>query len=85
VADTLPGFEGVFWQGIFAPAGTPQPILTRLGTALAAATSDPALIARMAEQGVELVTGDAAMLRRTLAEDTERWSRVVREGNIRPE
>ena len=85
VADTLPGFEGVFWQGLFAPAGTPQPILTRLGTALAAATSDPALIARMAEQGVELVTGDAAMLRRTLAEDTERWSRVVREGNIRPE
>lgn len=85
VADALPGFDGVFWQGLFAPAGTPEPVLARLGTALAASTSDPALVARMAEQGVTMVTGDAAMLRRTLAEDTERWGRVIREGNIRPE
>lgn len=85
VADTLPGFDGVFWQGLFAPAGTPAPVLARLGAALGAATSDAALVARMAEQGVELVTGDGAMLRRTLTEDTDRWGRVVREGNIRPE
>lgn len=85
VADDLPGFDGVFWQGLFAPAATPAPVLARIGGALAAATSDAALIARMAELGVELVTGDAAALRRTLVEDTERWGRVVREGNIRPE
>ncbi len=85
VADDLPGFDGVFWQGLFAPAATPAPILARIGGALAAATSDASLIARLAEQGVELVTGDAAALRRTLVEDTERWGRVVREGNIRPE
>lgn len=85
IADTLSGFDGVFWQGLFAPAGTPEPVIARLGTALGAATSDPAVIARMADQGVTMVTGDAAMLRRTLAEDTERWGRVIREGNIRPE
>jgi tripartite-type tricarboxylate transporter receptor subunit TctC len=85
VADTLTGFEGVFWQGLFAPAATPVPILARLGTALRAATSDQAVIARMAEQGVTIVTGDAAMLRRTLVADTERWGRVIRDGNIRPE
>ncbi len=85
VAADLPGFDGVFWQGLFAPAATPAPVLARIGAALASATSDATLIARLAEQGVELVTGDATVLRRTLTEDTERWGRVVREGNIRPE
>ena len=63
VADTLPGFDVVFWQGLFAPAGTPAPVLTRLGTALHAATEDAELRARMAKQGVSITTGNAAMLR----------------------
>ena len=66
-------------------AATPAAVVGRIGAALATATADAVLIARLAEQGVELVSGDAAALRRTLTEDTERWGRVVREGNIRPE
>lgn len=85
VADALPGFDGVFWQGLFAPAATPEPVMARIATALSAATRDEGVIARMAEQGVTIVTGDAAMLRRTLEEDTQRWGRVIREGDIRPE
>jgi tripartite-type tricarboxylate transporter receptor subunit TctC len=85
VAETLPGFDAVFWQGLFAPVGTPEPILARLGAALRATTEDPEVRARMAEQGVAAETGDAAALRRTLAEDTEMWGRLIREGNIRPE
>ncbi len=86
VADTVPEFgEVVFWQGLFAPAGTPQPILDRVGAALRAATEDAALRARMREQGVELVTGDAATLRSMLASETERWGKLIREANIRVE
>ena len=85
VADTLPGFEVTFWQGLFAPAGTPPEILARAGAALRAATEDEAIRARLAEQGVELVSGDAAMLRRTLEADTKKWGDVIREGNIRLE
>ncbi len=85
VADALPGFDGVFWQGLFAPAGTPDAVLSRLTPALAAATADPQVIARMAEQGVTMVTGGPDVLRRMLAEDSERWGRVIRDGNIRPE
>lgn len=85
VADALPGFDGLFWQGLFAPAGTPDAVLARLAPALATATADPAVIARMAEQGVTMVTGGPDALRRMLAEDSERWGRVIREGNIRPE
>ena len=85
VADTLPGFDAVFWQGLFAPVGTPAPVVARLSAALRAATDDPALRARMAEQGVAIQTGDAAYLARVLAEETEVWGRLIREANIRPE
>jgi tripartite-type tricarboxylate transporter receptor subunit TctC len=85
VADTLPGFDAVFWQGLFAPAGTPEPAIARLGAALRAATEDPALRARMAEQGVALQTGGAEALRGLLARETEDWGRLIREAGIRPE
>ena len=85
VADTLPGFDAVFWQGLFAPVGTPEPVVARLGAALRAATDDPALRARMAEQGVSVQTGDAAMLRDLLARETESWGRLIREAGIKPD
>lgn len=85
VAATIPGFDVVFWQGLFAPAGTPAPVLERLGQALRAATEDAALRARMAEQGVEIVTGDAGVLRRTLAEETTMWGDLIRSAGIRPD
>jgi tripartite-type tricarboxylate transporter receptor subunit TctC len=85
VAETVPGFAAVFWQGLFAPAGTPSPILARLGAALRAATEDAALRARMAEQGVDIVTGDADMLRELLARETAQWGELIRAANIRPD
>ena len=85
VADALPGFETVFWQGLFGPAGLPAPVIARLGAALSVATSDAAVRVRMAEQGVEAWTGDAALLRQTLAHDSEVWGRIIREGNLRAE
>ncbi len=85
VAEALPGFDAVFWQGLFAPAGTPAPVLARLGAALRAATSDPALRDRMAEHGVVLQTGDAEALRRMLAEETEMWGKLIRETGIKPD
>ena len=85
IADALPGFETVFWQGLFGPAGLPAAVIARLGAALRVATSDATLRARMAEQGVEAWTGDAAMLRQTLARDSEIWGSIIREANLRAE
>lgn len=85
VADTLPGFDAVFWQGLFAPAATPAPVLAKLGTALRAATEDPELRAKMAEHGVVITTGDATVLGRTLAEETAMLGTLIRDANIRPE
>jgi len=84
VAEAVPGFgEVTFWQGLFAPAGTPQPVLARAEDALRAATDDAGLRARLREQGVELVSGGAGELRALLAAETERWGNLIRTANIR--
>jgi len=85
IADTVPGYEAVFWQGLFAPAGTPAPVIARLEAALRVVTTDPALVSRMAEQGVEIVSGGADTLRALLARETISWAEVIRGQNIRPE
>lgn len=85
IADTVPGYEAVFWQGLFAPAGTPAPVIARLEAALQVATTDVTLVSRMAEQGVEMLTGGAEALRALLARDLAGWGEVIRAANIRPE
>jgi tripartite-type tricarboxylate transporter receptor subunit TctC len=85
VAETLAGFDVTFWQGLFAPAGTPAPIIARLAEALRAGTSDPALTARYLEQGTPLLVGGPAEQAKLLADDTEVWQRVARETNLRIE
>ena len=83
IGEILPGFEVFFWQGLFAPAGTPTPVIERAAAALRVATEEPVIRARLAEQGVQLVSGDAEVLRRTLATDTARWGSVIREAGVR--
>jgi len=85
VAETVPGFDVAFWQGLFAPAGTPAPVIERLAAALRAATSNPALRARMAEQGVTLQTGGPEDMRRQLERETEAWGTLIRSAGLRPQ
>lgn len=85
VAETLPGFDAVFWQGLFVAPGTPDPVRARLAAALRAATEDAELRARMAQQGVDIETGDAQALRDLLARETTQWGELIRTANIRPE
>ena len=83
IAETYPGFDAVYWQGLFGPAGLPAPVVRRLGAAVRVATDDPELRARLADQGVMLQTGDDAYLRDLLASETRSWGDIIREGNIR--
>ena len=86
IANTVPGFgEVTFWQGLFAPAATPPAIIAKAGDALSKATEDPALRARLAAQGIDILTGDAAALRAMLASETQRWGDVIRTANIKLE
>lgn len=82
VADGLPGYETVFWQGIFAPAGLPAPIVARIEAAAAVATRDAGVIERLAGAGIDSWPGDTALLRTTLARDLDTWTRIIRDANI---
>ncbi|MCK8783994.1 tripartite tricarboxylate transporter substrate binding protein [Roseomonas sp. NAR14] len=84
VAETHPGCEGVLWQGLFAPPGTPAPVLARLDEAVRLVLAQPDLAARVASEGVVLMRGDADALRERLRGDIALWARVVRDAGIQP-
>jgi tripartite-type tricarboxylate transporter receptor subunit TctC len=71
------------WQGIFAPAHLPDPILRRLHRALADALHTPAVSGWMAEQGATVVGSTPEAFTRFLAEQRVRWGSFVRAGNIK--
>ncbi|MBC7995334.1 MAG: tripartite tricarboxylate transporter substrate binding protein BugD [Rhizobacter sp.] len=77
----LKDFEVVVWHGLYAPKGTPAPVLNRLNAAMRDALKDPALVKRLDEVGVRVVqeslqTPDG--LRNHLREEVERWGALIR-------
>ena len=83
VAETVPGFEMGVWVGLFAPAGTPQPVVERLDAATRDALASPELRARFAELGLEPFAAGPEELGAHLAAEIEKWVRVVRGADIR--
>lgn len=83
VAETLPGFEAVLWMALFAPAGTPEPVVNRVAAALNTVTGDRDYQARMAQIGLAAETGGPADVRALLAADTANWRKVITEAGIR--
>jgi len=78
VGDFLPGYEATAWYGIAAPVGTPAAIVERLNHELNAAFSDPRMRARIAELGGTPLPGSPADFGRLIAEETEKWAKVVK-------
>jgi tripartite-type tricarboxylate transporter receptor subunit TctC len=85
IAEFVPGYEGVGWEGIGAPASTPAEIVAILNRQVNAALADPAFKARLAELGSEPFATSPAEFGRFIAEYTEKWRKVIRAANIRAE
>lgn len=85
VSDTLPGFVTNEWNGVFLPAGTPKPIVDRLSAALNAAIAANAVVERMKQLSVTARANTPAEFASFVAAETERWSGVIRAGNIKSE
>jgi tripartite-type tricarboxylate transporter receptor subunit TctC len=80
----FPGFEAHAWWGVFAPAGTPKPIVERFGAEMAACLREERVARQLSEtQQVTLVLGGPETLRNFLAEQMRIWGAVVRENNIK--
>ena len=85
IADVVPGYEASQWYGISAPNNTPADIVGKLNREINAAIADPAMKARFAAIGGEPLPGSPAEFGRLIAEETEKWAKVVRAAGIRPE
>jgi tripartite-type tricarboxylate transporter receptor subunit TctC len=84
LAETVaPGFHLATWQGLFAPAGTPQAAVQRVQQAMAAALADPALRDRLAGLGFEAASAPAAAFAATVDGTIDRFAAVVRAAGIR--
>ena len=84
-ADVVPGYEASTWYGIVAPKNTPAEIIERLNREINAGLADPALRKRLGELGGMAIGGSPADLGRLIAEETEKWGKVIRAANIKPE
>src|SRR5262245_66621614 len=83
VAEFVPGYEFSFWTGIGAPRNTPAEIVDKLNTEINAALADPKMKARLAEWGATALPGSPADFGRLIAEETEKWGKVVKFAGIK--
>jgi tripartite-type tricarboxylate transporter receptor subunit TctC len=81
----MPGFEVSNWWGILAPAGTPQPVLERLYEELGAILDSPETRKRFELEGAEVVRMKPMEFASFITQETEKWSKVVKEAGIKPE
>jgi tripartite-type tricarboxylate transporter receptor subunit TctC len=81
----VPGYEVYEWNAIFAPAGTPAPVIAKISEAIAKAVQSPEFRERVAALGGELPGYGPVEAARFVREQTELWGKVVRQGNIRVE
>ena len=77
------GFEAVDWKMIVAPAGTPADIVKRLNAATAKALTQPALLAKLAEEGSSAMSGSPEEVAKYLKSEQAEWGAVIREAGIR--
>jgi len=81
----LPGFEVNVWHGVYAPKGTPKPVLDKLVAALQVAIADPAFIQRMADLGSVVVSKDKATpdgLKNHLRAEIDKWTPIIKKAGV---
>jgi tripartite-type tricarboxylate transporter receptor subunit TctC len=85
VGDAVPGYEASAFFGVGAPRGTPSEIVDTLNKQVNAALADPKMKARLAELGGLMLSGPPSDFGNLIAAETEKWAKVVRAANIKPQ
>jgi tripartite-type tricarboxylate transporter receptor subunit TctC len=83
VQETIPGFEGYEWNGVFVPAKTPQAIIDKLNAGLNEVIKQPDIIARMKKLNVDTRANTPAEFRTFVAAETAKWGKVVNDAGIK--
>lgn len=85
VAEVIPGFEAIGWNGIVAPAGTPAPIVAKLNAAINESVKDADVQAKYAKQGVEADPLSPEAFGQMIRDEIAKWSEVVRKAGVKAE
>jgi tripartite-type tricarboxylate transporter receptor subunit TctC len=83
IAEMLPGYEGVLWMGLVAPAGTPQPVIEKLAAAVKRAVSSPDLAERLKHDGIDPVGGSPQEFGAQIAREITQWRELAKSVNIK--
>ncbi len=85
VGEFVPGYAASGWFGVGAPKATPVEIVDKLNREINAGLADPKLKARLADVGGDVLALSPADFGRLIAEETEKWAKVIRAANIKAE
>ena len=83
INESVPGFESSTWYGLAAPMGTPAAVIDTLNKEINAALADPAMSKRFADLGGVPIPGSAADFGKLIADETEKWAKVVKFANVK--
>ena len=85
VGEFVPGYEASVWFGLGAPNGTPAEIIDKLNQETNTALADPKIKGRLAESGGKVLAGSPADFGKLIADETEKWGKVIKSAGIKPE
>jgi tripartite-type tricarboxylate transporter receptor subunit TctC len=85
VGEFVPGYEASAWYGLGAPKNTPAEIVAKLNKEINAGLADPKLRARLADLGGTVLAGSPADFNKLIAEETDKWAKVIKSAGIKPE
>jgi tripartite-type tricarboxylate transporter receptor subunit TctC len=85
VGEFVPGYEASTWAGIGAPKTTPAEIIEKLNEEINAGLAEPKMKSRLADLGGTVLPGSPADFGKLIVDETEKWGKVIRAANIKPE
>jgi tripartite-type tricarboxylate transporter receptor subunit TctC len=85
VDEFVPGYEASAWFGVGAPKATPAEIVEKLNKEINASLADPKMKARLADVGGTALSGSPADFGKLIADETEKWAKVIKSAGIKPE
>jgi tripartite-type tricarboxylate transporter receptor subunit TctC len=84
IGETVIGFEASGWSGVVAPKNTPQDVVDKLAKAVHDLQNDPSFTGRLTEFGVTLLTMSPAEFAKFIADETDKWGKVVKFAGLKP-